>query len=162
MSVADITKIGFRIVRPSQGISEDAKWLEDREQTVGIDSTNAQSYTGLQDELLDLFLEHRNDNWDGYGAKAVTEEALASAFTFLTMLPTTITQPELSVEPDGSLVFEWYQRPGRVFSVTVEKAEQLSYSGLFDSSLTSGIESTEENSPEVIELILRHIKRVFS
>ena len=162
MSVACLPKIGFRTVRPSQGISDDAKWLENRDQTIGMHSTDALSYNGLRDELLDLFLEHRTDDWDGYGAKAATEEALAAAFTFLNMLPTTIPRPELSVEPDGSIVFEWYQRPGRVFSVTVEKDEQLSYSGLFDSSQTSGIESFEENSPEVIELILRHIKRVLS
>lgn len=153
--------LSFRASRPSLGISDDAKQLEAQERTIreGMFITNTLSNYGLQDELLDLFSKHSSDNWDGYRAKAVTYEALAAAFNFLLMLPTLVPTPELSVDPDGRVVFEWYRSPRRVFSVAVEKDGRLTYSGLFGASQASGVESFENALPEEI---LRYVERVFS
>lgn len=153
--------LGFRATRPSLGISDDAERLATQERTIREDMfiTNALSNYGLQDELLDLFSKHSSDNWDGYGAKAINHEALTAAFSFLLMLPTLGPTPELSVDPDGRVVFEWYRRPLRVFSVAIEKDGRLTYSGFFGVSQASGVESFENALPEEI---LRYIERVFS
>ncbi len=151
----------FRATRPSFGISDDAKRLEIQEQAIRQDmfSTNALSSYVLQDEMLDLYSNHSIDNWDGYGAKAVTYEAVAAAFSFLFMLPIPMATPELSVDPDGRVVFEWYRKPFRVFSVAVEEDRQLIYSGLFDTSKASGVEYFGNTLPEDI---IRYVDRVFS
>ncbi len=151
----------FRATRPSFGTSEDAKRLEIQEQDIRKDlfSTNAPSSYGLQDEMLDLYSKHSVDNWNGYGAKAITHEALAAAFSFLLMLPTTVSIPELSVDPDGRVVFLWYKRPLREFAVAIEKNGQLTYSGLFGVSQISGVEYFGNTLPEEI---LHYIERVFS
>ena len=75
------------------------------------------------------------------------------------MLPIPMATPELSVDPDGRVVFEWYRKPFRVFSVAVEEDRQLIYSGLFDTSKASGVEYFGNTLPEDI---IRYVDRVFS
>lgn len=159
MSVVCLPKV--RAPRRSWAISDEAKRLETQEQPMREDApiTNAVSNYGLQNELLELFRGHSTDNWDGYGAKAITQEALAAALSFALMLPTAIPPPVLSMDPDGRVVFEWYRRPRRVFSVAIEKDKQLTYSGLFDSRQASGTEYFENDLPEVFFL---YVERVLS
>jgi len=162
MSVVCPTRIeNFRALRASSGISEDAERWEAQEYNIREDMSRATSLEGqeIEQDLFLLFQEHSTDNWDGYGAKAVTQEGLSAAFSFWWMLPTTVPRPELGVDPDGSIVFEWYRRPRRVFSVTVEKDNRLIYAGLFDSNKASGTEYFEHGLPETIFL---QIQRVIS
>lgn len=162
MSVASLTRIeSLNAPRLSSGVSLEADRWEAQENNIRENLSRATSGYGqeTEQELFKLFEEHSDDNWDGYGAKHITRENLVAARNFWQMLPTTIERPELGVDPDGGVVFEWYRRPRRVFSVTVEKDNRLTYAGLFDSSKASGTEYFDFALPEAIFL---NIQRVLS
>lgn len=145
--------------RPSPGISEDACRWETQETSLREDMSSATSLNGheMEQELFLLFQKHSIDNWDGYGAKSVTLENFVAAINFLHMLSPTLPKPELGVDPDGGIVFEWYRRPDKVFSVSVEKDNLLTYAGLFDFSKASGTEYFDQDLPEIIFLQIQRL-----
>ena len=75
------------------------------------------------------------------------------------MLPVTIPAPEVAVEPDGMVAFEWYKQPRRVFSVSFETDGTIVYAGLFGNSKTHGTEYFGEQLPQII---LENIHRIDS
>ena len=159
MSVVYSPRIeSFRAPCLSSGVSDDAGRWEAQENNIRENMSKATSIDGeeMEQELLKLLEEHSDDNWDGYGAKSITLESFLYAISFWQMLPTTVPRPDLGVDPDGGVVFEWYRSPRRVFSVTIEKDKRLTYAGLFDSNKASG---TEYFDCDVPELIFRHILR---
>ena len=60
---------------------------------------------------------------------------------FLDMLPGTTPAPEVSVDPDGMVAFEWHEEPRWVFSVSIETNGELVYAGLFGNCKTHGTEN---------------------
>jgi hypothetical protein len=46
-------------------------------------------------------------NWDGYGAKAITPETIASAQRFIRDLPKTLGEPDVAPGADGTIGLEW-------------------------------------------------------
>jgi hypothetical protein len=109
------------------------------------------------DALLKISQECKFDNWDGYGAKALSEEVFAEARCFIENLPLTAPPPELSIDPDGEIVFEWYAAPRKVFSVSVG-VDRLTYAGLFGSSTIHGTEPFDNDIPKTI---LDNLYRVY-
>ncbi len=61
--------------------------------------------------LGEVYEECSEDNWDGYGASAVGVDTYLESQRFLQLLPTTIPFPEITVEPDGEIAFEWFEGP---------------------------------------------------
>src|SRR4030042_6147898 len=103
--------------------------------------------------------EHSIDNWDGYGAQAVDTVSCANALWFSRLLPMQVPVPEIYIDPDGEVTFEWYIAPRKVFSVTVRGNKELAYAGLFGANKTHGTESLYDEVPETI---LEAISRVLS
>lgn len=112
-----------------------------------------------QSALASVFLEASVENWDGYGAKAVTPLGLERARRFLTQLPPSVQTPEIAAEPDGDLAFEWYRDPEYVLSVSVSPDGVLSYAGLFGPNKAHG---TEVMSNELPTAIAFQLERLFS
>lgn len=146
---------------PNRGVSEDAVELQvkiirlsnDEPQSMLLDKQD------LLQELYEVFLECSEENWDGYGAKAIDPIFYSEAIRFFTALPiATIPRPEITVDPDGEVVFEWYNGPKRIFSISVGGNSELTYAGLFGSNKTSGIEYFGDELPKTI---LENIQRVF-
>jgi hypothetical protein len=99
------------------------------------------------------------DDWDGYGAKAVDLDSVPSAIWFARLLPMHVPIPDIYVDPDGEIAFEWYLGPRRVFSVTVRRNDELAYAGLFGVNKIYGVEYLDDELPETV---LDNIFRVFS
>lgn len=64
---------------------------------------------------------------EGSTRPAVTPFELAHRF--LLALPSTLPVPELSVDPDGELAFDWFGRDGRNFSVSLNASGRVSFAG---------------------------------
>jgi len=96
-------------------------------------------------------------NWDGYGASPVDEGALFAARAFLEALPSSWPDPDISVDPDGEIAFEWSRGPLRVFAVSVGTAGIASYAGLFGDSRTHGRETRPERILSVVASSLARI-----
>ena len=109
------------------------------------------------DELYETVEACCSADWDGYGAAPVAFETYRNAEQFVHALPNGMPQPQVSIDPDGEISFEWYAAPNRVFSVSVGPDNELAYAGLFGASRTYG---TEVFFDEVPEVILQNIKRL--
>lgn len=46
-------------------------------------------------------------DWDGYGARALSEASMSYIRRFLAVLPETISRPDLVPEPSGDLTMVW-------------------------------------------------------
>lgn len=84
-----------------------------------------------QQELLEVYRNCAEIDWDGYGAKSVAPLTLLQAKRFLAALPSTVPAPEVGADPDGDISFEWCSAPRWVFSVSVNSCGDLVYAGLF-------------------------------
>lgn len=145
------------------GVSEDAKRLQ--EQIADIRENLEQSETigghiRETQQLLDKATEECSaDNWDAYGAKAIDETSYGNAIHFSWLLPPNIPVPEIYIDPDGEVNFEWYAGPRQVFSVSIGSNNELAYAGLFGANKTHGAEYLDDELPGTI---LDNIRRVFS
>ena len=137
----------------SHAVSDDAIEVQDklREVMLRIRSSFSlgKSLSDAIDALLEISQECNSDNWDGYGAKALTEDIFAEARCFIENLPISAPPPELSIDPDGEIVFEWYASPRKTFSVSVG-INCLTYAGIFGSSTTHGTEPFDNDIPKTI------------
>ena len=96
-----------------------------------------------------MYLESRSDNWDGYGAKAVTPSAFEEALALLNSRPETIPLPEFAIEPDGSIGMEWENGPDRLFVLSVSGKGVVVYAGLLGkASKAHGVEVFNDSLPK--------------
>lgn len=101
-------------------------------------------------QFQELLEEYSEANWDGFGSIAINIDSYKNAQTFLLSLPASTPLPEVVVEPDGEVAFEWYVNPSKVFSVSVGPKGELHYAGIFNQSQISGLEYFEDDIPGII------------
>lgn len=80
---------------------------------------------------------------------------LCTAESFLRALPPEIPMPELAVEPDGSITFDWIQSKNRMFSLSVSGRDSLSYAWLDGSD--KGYAVTAFDRQTIPERIIKEI-----
>jgi hypothetical protein len=146
----------------STGVSEEAKTLQERlaeaishlfeSQTLG------ESLRENLGNLQEVVQEASNPNWDGYDALPVNQLTHYKASQFLTALPASIPNPEIGVDPDGEISFEWYHSPDNIFSVSVSQGGKLTYAGIFGLSKVHGVEYFEDKMPGAI---LNNLQRLW-
>src|SRR4030042_2939942 len=93
------------------------------------------------ESLEQVFHECSDENWDGYGAQPLTEDAYYEAKKLLKLLPSySLPMPEIIPEPDGSIGLEWYKDKRFVYVISVSGNSELTYAGLFGLNKTHGTE----------------------
>lgn len=85
------------------------------------------SAKGLIEQVVD---EAATEDWDGEGARALSNEVRLFAHAFIDAMPSHLQAPDVTPEHDGHLAFTWDQGKGRVFSVSVSPTGTLHYAGL--------------------------------
>lgn len=80
--------------------------------------------------ILETFLRCMEPNWDRQGAIAMPAEAAREARILLIALPSFLPLPDIYPEATGSMVFEWYRRPGRRLVITLSGRGTVEYAGL--------------------------------
>ena len=117
-----------------------------------------QSYSSVENTLDEVALTAIDANWDGYGAEPVNAFSIFLAKSFLHKLPSTYPKPEVSVDPDGEISFEWLNGADKIFSISFSKKNEVSFAGIFS---TGEIHGTEEFSEyEIPQEIFENIKRL--
>jgi len=102
-------------------------------------------------ELYEIYIENSEDDWDGYGAAALSYDAYFEASKILMIIPTSLPMPEVAAEPDGGIGLEWYKEKGYSFVISVNGKGIISYAGLFGSgNETYGSESFSGLLPKTI------------
>lgn len=137
-----------------------ADYVKDIEETLlARTMTIGLHYWETRKSLAEAFESSAADNWDGYGAKPIDPESCLKAIQFSKLLPMDIPLPEIEVDTDGEVRFEWYRGPRQVFSVAVRDDGELAYAGLYGASKTHGTEYISDDLPNTI---LDSIRRVYS
>jgi hypothetical protein len=121
--------------------------------SLSIDSSSLD----LIEQLLNVVQECSNDGWDGYEAKAITDQTLAQALSFLQTLPSAAPAPHVSAHPDGELAFTWSVAPRRILSVSVSSAGRLSFASLNGYRTLHGSEYLVSDLPDSIAFALREV-----
>lgn len=117
-----------------------------------------QVYRESVEAVFQAAQEAARPNWDGYGARPVSEATIAQALAFLDLLPTTLAQPEISAHPDGELAVEWSFGPRRLLTVSVSESGRLSYAALIGHARQHGTEFLLDSLPDSIALALRTLR----
>jgi hypothetical protein len=144
---------------PSHATSDVAQRLMDWIREWLHSATRARTLQGQAiEELADRFLDCREDNWDGYGAEKVEDEAFLRARDLLTRLATRFPAPTASASPHGSLTMEWIVNPRRRLILSVGTGEQIAYAAVFGSETVQGVATFVRDVPQEIT---RHLSRLF-
>jgi hypothetical protein len=107
-------------------------------------------------ELGDTFLDCRRENWDGYDAHAVSDEAYRQAKALLWQVLGVFPFPSASANPSGSLTLEWLATPSRRLMVSLNGEQLLAFAGLFGSETVQGTTSFVGDFPlELFSLLKR-------
>lgn len=110
--------------------------------------------------LDEVYNECSEANWDGYGAEPVSREAYVEARKLLGMIGPSFPMPEVFVEPDGEIAFEWYKERDLLFVISVGGNNIITYAGLFGKkNKTHGTETFTEKLPG---FVVQSIHRVFT
>ncbi|WP_126457163.1 hypothetical protein [Sulfuriflexus mobilis] len=108
--------------------------------------------------LQDFFNEHSTENWDGYGALPLSNDALADCKEFLKNIPADVSFPDLIPEPSGGIGFQWKKSKDWVFIVSFKGNNILSYAGIFGAGNKNHGQHIFRNS--IPKIILENIKRI--
>ena len=98
-------------------------------------------------------------NWDGYGARPISEAVAERARLFLDNLPSSLPAPDIVPESDGELAIEWHFGARRVFSVSIGKEGPLHFAGLFGEEERHGVEPF---SGVLSSEILGYVRKLFA
>lgn len=106
--------------------------------------------------MIGIAAECGLDDWDGDGGSALSTVSFLCANRVLEALPPDLQSPDVSIDPDGEMVFEWSGASKRVFSISFGAGGKLSYAGLFGPSTTQGVEYIRYGLPrELVAKIQR-------
>lgn len=144
----------------TQGSGDTARYVSRKvaEERRRLQATRSVGFDRL-DVIADLYRvrdEARIPDWDGYGARPVTIEAVGNAQRFLEALPLGTPAPFVGAEPDGHISLEWYRSPHHTLSISISPEGTLHYAALVGTSRTHGSEAFFGTVPKsIIDLIHR-------
>ena len=160
--VRDMSKTNPLVFPQNSGVSESANEIrsetEELQKNFSRSITFGEHLSEMIERLFEARQEHAIDNWDSYGAKAIDEQSYQNAIRFILSFTPDVPAPEIGVEPDGEVVFEWYGGKRKVFSISMGSRNELTYAGLYGISKTYGVEHFYGNIPDTL---LDNISRVF-
>jgi len=113
----------------------------------------------LKRRISEIALECTEAGWDGYGANAVTEAAVADAYKFADAIEYSVPMPDVSAEPDGDLTFEWHRSALQTLSVSVHGSGILHYAALLGAEQICGTEAFQARMPQVLKELITRIER---
>ena len=164
MNTAFLTpKIDSLHIIRDNAVSEDAKTVQSRRRDLEKSRQSSISL-GLVEQrlfqaLFETYIEASHNNWDSYGARAITKRTLSNALRFISSFSPNFPIPEVSAEPDGEIAFDWQVAPYKILSVSVGENNELSYAGLFGSNKIHGTELFLDEFPKAL---LEHLSRVYT
>ena len=77
--------------------------------------------------MHELAEECAEEDWDGYGACAVDPVSVANAESFIRALPERLDLPELSIDPDGAIAFDWIPDRSRTLTLCIDASNRIAY-----------------------------------
>jgi len=105
----------------SAGFSDDSKnllkYLKEQIREIYAPTTIARPIEEAFQSLKELYMDCSMENWDGYGAKPVSEDSIHEALKFSQMI-TSFPMPQMLAEPSGEIGLEWYKDKNMIFIIS--------------------------------------------
>ena len=120
----------------------------------GLSLSVEEPYRRVATAVIEAAREASRPNWDGQGGLPVTQGAVAQALAFLDVLPSTLSKPEVTVDPDGELSFEWYFGPRRALTASINASGRISFAALIGPRRFHGTDYLLDALPEPLTLAL--------
>lgn len=124
-------------------------------------SAYGQSRLDILADLVTAQAEAQEENWDGYDASPVQQQAVRDAAFFLLRLPFDFPPPGISIDPDGDIALDWEGRNGSVVMLSFHGQGIVHYAARF--SAVSKLHGTEQldkgRVPETIAHCLNRLLR---
>jgi len=143
----------------SRGTSETADFISEKIQKTHEQIENSYSFGQPFNELIQIFQDCHNSNWDGYKALPVLPNTLSLAQEVLRALPLGTPAPSFGAEPDGHITMEWYHSPYRTLSVSISPEKKLHFAALIGTNTYYGTESfygdVSKNIKDLIHRVIR-------
>ncbi len=114
----------------------------------------------LLNELFQVYQKCSEENWDGYDAQPISQEAYLEAEKLIRLLPSHIKKPEIVPEPTGEIALEWYLGKRFTFVISVGGNNLITFAGLFGS--TSKTHGTEYFGDKLPSRIVNNIQDLFA
>lgn len=108
--------------------------------------------------LYELAAECAEVDWDGCDAEAVSQSAVEHSAHFIRRLPEELPLPEISVEPDGEIAFDWSPTPAQTFSVSIGATDRMPCAWV--NGTEHGHAVAYSNNGEIPSRILQEIQRI--
>jgi len=137
---------------PDSGLSQDAHEVH------RIQAVNRDASSSLVEILKGQYIQYissalalaSQDDWDGYQALAADVSVFSYALNFINQLPINYPLPEVAIDSDGEIAFEWDYEPRRIFSIRIGRDGWLNYAGLIGHSSFHGAEFMRDSIPPEI------------
>ena len=106
----------------------------------------------LIQELREIFSECSIENWDGYGALPIQEQAVLEAERFIAVMPAFMSDLEIVPEPGGDIGFQWSFGENRILTVSFAGTNIITYAAILGSSERTkcGKEKFNDSMPQEI------------
>ena len=143
-------------------VSDEVVIIREKDLSVSRHVENSRALFGLKEDALkrlyELVAECAEANWDGYGAEAVSQNAVEHSVYFIRRLPEDLPLPEISVEPDGEISLDWSPTPTQTFSVSIGTADRMACAWV--NGAEHGHVVVSSNNGEIPSRILQEIQRI--
>lgn len=83
-------------------------------------------------DIEEIKEECSDDNWDGYGAKPITDDACNALLGFIPQIPPSLPVPEVVPESDGDIGLEWHVNNNRWLILSFHSKEVVHYAARLD------------------------------
>lgn len=112
----------------------------------------------LFDELQALRDPEAATNWHGDSANRISVDSWMAAVQFLSILPPSFLDFEVSPDIDGCVSFDWYRSKDRQLSISFASDSQIHYAAILGAvDRVSGRLAFHDSVPEEIIRLLRRI-----
>jgi hypothetical protein len=107
-------------------------------------------------ELEELRMTATHSNWDNLGSAPLDDDTYQLAKRFIWALPSSLSAPELTVDRDGEINFDWFGLRGRMLTVSLRKDGRIAYACRI--SQRRNYSGTEEFIDSIPKKIVESIK----
>jgi hypothetical protein len=101
--------------------------------------------------LQDISASQRHND---KGVNQPSHHTILSALKFASLVPNKYPNPEIDIDPDGEVSFEWYIKPNQILTASIRSDGRIVYAGLNGMEKISGKDYLKERFPSGIAAFL--------
>lgn len=146
----------------SEAVGEEATWIgQQLDSMIHDDVDTVMSVGWSRSEAMRDLMRIREEcslpGWDGFGAAALDLDSWARAVRLILDLPIDLPVPEVSIDPDGEIAFDWNLGQRRALSASVGGEGRFTYATIAGAAEASGNEYYASGFPSTLLEGLRRI-----